>query len=216
MGYSSGVNGMTGSKETVSTCADNIKNRRSIRSYDEKSVSKEQIEHLIELAGMAPSVMNTQPWRFTVLLGDAREDALGVLRLSSIYLEEALSLLTPEELESLQREPELADQKIIDFFNSLGNAPAILVVTARRTDNEILRRQEMVSCGTAIQNLMLAANAEGLGTCCIGFVLWVEKQLLEVLNLGDSVLIAIISLGYPKDVPEAPKRRVQDINWVGP
>lgn len=192
-----------------------ITSRRSIRSYTDQPVAKQTIERLVALAGMAPSIMNTQPWHFTVVQGAKREGILALLRRSSLYLEDTLALLDDEERAAQAHESEEDKQHIMEFFDSLGGAPVIIVMTMKKVANEVIRRMEMISCGAAVENLMLGASCLGLGTCCVGSALWVEEELLEQLDLKDCELVTILSLGYPTAVPAAPLRKVQVIDWLG-
>jgi nitroreductase len=173
------------------------------------------IEKLISLSAMAPSVMNIQPWQFTVVQGAKREGILTLLRRSSLYLEDALALLDSEERKAVAAEVEENKKNVLDFFDTLGRAPAIIVMTMKKVDNDVLRRQVLVSCGAAAQNLMLAASCYDLGTCCVGSALWVEEELLEQLDLKDCNLVTIIALGHPAEIPSAPLRKVQIIDWRG-
>ena len=56
-----------------------IVNRRSIRSYRPKPVSKEDIETILQAGALAPSSKNRQPWRFTVATGTEKAAALAVM-----------------------------------------------------------------------------------------------------------------------------------------
>lgn len=194
-----------------------FKGRRSVRSYDDKPVSREMIEHLIEMASLAPSTLNAQPWRFTVIQGERREAILSLLRRSSLYLEDTLTLLDSDAKAEFKKHitPE-AQEHVMAFFDSLGNAPVIIVVSTKKLTNDVLRRMALISCATAVQNLMLAASCAGLGTCCVGSALWTEEELLQQLDISDQELVTIISLGYPAEVPVPKERKKISIDWIGP
>ena len=48
--------------------------RKSVRAYLDKTVSKEQIENILNLAKHAPSGVNTQPWKVAVVMGEKKRD----------------------------------------------------------------------------------------------------------------------------------------------
>lgn len=201
---------------TAVECDKLFESRRSIRFYTDQIVSKDMIEHLLGLAATAPSVMNIQPWRFTVVQGDKREGILGSMRQSCKYIDEAVGLLEPEDKQALQSDSHTSKEKIMEFYETLGRASAIIAVTMKKVDNKALRRQMLVSCGAAVQNLMLAANCYGLGTCCVGFALWVEEKILQDLGSLDSELVTIIALGYPAEHPNPATQKKVTIDWIGP
>ena len=61
-----------------------IKDRRSIRKYDGREVPREMLEKIIAAGMCAPSAKNRQPWKYVVVTGSAKQDALSVLSLIHI------------------------------------------------------------------------------------------------------------------------------------
>ena len=57
-----------------------ILERRSCRSYDKKEVTEEQLREIMEYGIWSPSGTNSQPWRFDVLMGDAKDEIIAVMR----------------------------------------------------------------------------------------------------------------------------------------
>jgi nitroreductase len=94
----------------------------------------------------------------------------------------------------------------------LHGAPALIVVCATSSD-----QQAAEDCALATQNLMLAAHARGLGTCCIGLARpWLNqpegKMLLGIPAACVPVIPVIV--GQPAAVPPAPGRHAPRIDWV--
>lgn len=208
---------MAKDKCSTSNCDDLFKGRRSIRAYEDKPVPREMIEHLIKCAAQAPSTLNAQPWHFTVIQGERKEAILGLLRRSSLYLEDQLAILDAKGREDFeQHATEEERQRFMTFYDSLGHAPAIIVITTRKLDIDVMRRMALISCAAAAENLMLAASCYGLGTCCVGSGLWTEEELLQQLDISDSELVATIAIGYPAETPEPVWRDEPTINWIGP
>ncbi len=195
----------------------NIHNRRSIRSYKDRPVPKETIRQILDAACWAPSLLNSQPWRFTVLQGDSREGILKLLRRTLRYLEDILPVLEPEEQKEFLKEhgSEEEQQKTIEFFDTLGGAPDIVVVTMRKVRNDYNRRMGLIACGGAVENLMLAAASLGVATCCVGSTLWIEDAILQVMNRPDDEFVTLLSMGYPAEETGMTKRRPASIEWIG-
>ena len=197
------------------TCDELMKDRRSIRAYKDKPVPKDIIEKVIDLATEAPSVLNAQPWHFTVVQREKREAIMNLLRRSSLYLEDMMPLLEESQFESFKAGLDEKKKHVIKFYDTLGGAPVIIVVSMRKVTGDVRRRMALQGCAMAVQNLMLAAHSLGLGTCCIGSALWVEEELLQIMDLSNSELITIVSLGYADETPEAPPRKKDVTSWVG-
>lgn len=185
-----------------------INDRRSVRAYLNKPVPKEAVQTLLDAAVQAPSVMNSQPWRFHALTGDARDRIIGIISKSSWHVEELFDLLNIQEREE-------SVQQAAQFFADLGGAPVIIVVTMPKITHPVLLKMSGISCGMAVQNMMLAAHAEGLATCCIGSSLWVDDELMKELGIEDSYLVTVLAVGYPERTPNAPPRRKDVVEWEG-
>jgi nitroreductase len=128
-----------------------IETRRSIGRLREDEPPRQLIELLLNAAVQAPNHHETQPWRFVVLTGRARSE-LGKA------MAEALRARTPEQDES--RLQALCDAELAKPLR----APVLIAVGVKHDQNErILPVEDLQACSAAIQNLLLAAHASGLG-----------------------------------------------------
>ncbi len=142
-----------------------IKNRRATppRFLAKTEISKEIIQQLLENANWAPTHKNTEPWRFKVYLGEAKQK-LAI----DIY-----SLLTQKVADG---EP-LNIQKIDKFKESLERVPvAIAIVFERDAAERIPEWQEIAAVSIAVQNMWLTATSLGLGA------FWSTPEFLPLLN----------------------------------
>jgi len=156
---------------------DAILTRRSIREFEKKEIDDKLIGVILYAATHAPSAGNIQDWEFVVV---------------------------KEE----EQKKKLARSAIGQDF--IAKAPVIIVVCANlaRTSLKYGKRGEtfyaIQDTGFAIQNMMLAAHALGLGSCLVGFE---EDSVMEILELPDNIRpVAIIPIGYPAEKPEKPTR----------
>jgi len=144
-----------------------VRNRRSIRLFENKAVDKEKLLKVLEAARLAPSAGNAQPWSFVVISDD-----------------------------NVKKNLRLAYDR--DWFVT---APTIIVACAlpekawTRRDGE---QYWKVDISIAMQNLVLVAQEEGLGTCWVaGFD---EKKAKNVLGIPRNVrVVAMTPLGYPAE-----------------
>ncbi len=159
-----------------------IYGRQSIRSFEEKNVSKELVDKLLEAACQAPTAGNLQPWRFYVVRrGDIKEKLVSAA-LGQRFVAEAPVVIVV-----------CADLNAASWgYGERGRSLYALQDTA-----------------AAIENLLLAAYAEGLGTCWVGA--FNEAEASRALNLPSHLRpVALIPLGYPRRRGRKASRRSVD------
>ena len=181
---------------------DVIRNRRSVRDYSDAAIDRPTIERLIEVAILAPSAMNLQPWAFAVLLD--RERIEGYAKRAKYWLLTSLS----ETFYEPSIRHTLEDPQYVLFFH----APALVVVLAKSSGT-----QSAEDCCLAAEHLMLAARNEGVGSCWIGLARpWLDLTATKAeLKLPEQYyVVAPIVLGYPKAWPESPGRNPAEIHWL--
>jgi nitroreductase len=173
-----------------------IKSRRAIRSFEDKPVPDQTIQTLLEAATYAPSAINIQPWKFTVV---TNKEAMKQL---SDMAKPALIRMLPdvgdEGLMGLKKR--LSDPQ----YNIFYNAPLLIFVSGIKSPYAIY------DCSMAAQNMMLAAYSLGIGSCWIGTAVHTANDPKVKADLGvpeDHEVHAAIIFGYPKGAPKAPLRR---------
>jgi nitroreductase len=153
-----------------------IVGRRSVRRYKLDPVPKKLIERILDAARWAPSGGNIQPWKFIVI----------------------------------------NDRNILELIRKvspgyLGETPlAILVCSDREKEYKVggtLGRDylSVADCSMAVENMLLAAHALGLGACVVkSFARVAVKEMLEIPKGIDPELLVIV--GYPAHIPTPPVR----------
>ena len=180
---------------------DILRSRHSVRDYTRDAPQRSIIERLIEAATLAPSAMNEQPWHFTVV----QDRAL----LRTISDRAKAHLLATESSLSDHAKTMLEGEA----FNVFYNAPALIVISAPA---ELPWAVE--DCALAAENLMLAAAAEGLGSCWIGFAQRLLSTAAGASLIGVSSnlrCVAPIIVGKPAVTPTPTARRTPTIHWIG-
>jgi nitroreductase len=183
-----------------------IMNRRSHRSYKPEMPARDVLERVIQAALWAPSGLNAQPWDITVLAGKFRDELVEVADRAFTYL---LPILKQAQF------PEEAQDMLMKFFKDLGGAPVVMAVTIFIDPNENVNFDHIQSGAALVQNLLLAAHAEGLGTCWMTGANALEKEILQFLGKTDRKLLAITPIGYPAKEPPAPPRKPREVSWLG-
>ena len=168
--------------------------RRSVRKYLDKPVEHEKLEAITRYGINAPSGMNRQPWVIRVV-----EDQKLIADVTEVYKKAN------------------ADQVARDkgFKNMFRNAPNIICIcTPAKGGGEL-------DAGLLGENIMLAAQAMGLGTCCLGGPVRFLKSnadakfFLDRLNIpADYQLNYIIAIGYPDEWPDPKPRDASKVEFI--
>jgi len=173
-----------------------IKERRDMRHFNNQSLEDGLLLRLLTVANQAPSVGLMQPWRF--------------IRITEPKLKSSIKMLVETER---QITAELLNDRKKDFLKLKVEgisecAELIVVALPDGREKHVFGRRTMpdmdlasVSC--AIQNMWLAARAEGIG---LGWVsLFDPTQLADLLNMPkDSRPIAILCIGHVENFYEKP------------
>jgi len=178
----------------VNPVLSNIMARRSIRKYLDKPVEHEKLEVIVKCGINAPSGMNRQPWIIRVV-----EDQKLIADVTEVYKQE-----NPEQV---------ARDK--DFKNMFRNAPNLICICTPANGGGEL------DAGLLGENMMLAAQSMGLGTCCLGgpvrFLLSNEKCkfFLDRLDIpANYKLNYILAIGYPDEQPDAKPRDASKVKYI--
>lgn len=170
-----------------------IMSRRSIRKYQDKQVEHEKLALIAKCGINAPSGMNQQPWAVRVV---ENQD----------FINGTTEIFKKENPDQVKRDA--------NFKNIYRNAPNIIVVATPEGNGQL-------DAGLMGENMMLAAQSMGLGTCCLGgpvrFLQSSEacKPYIAKLNLPDGYEICyILAVGYPDESPEAKPRDESKIEFV--
>lgn len=178
-----------------------IEGRHALRDFSTEPVSAALLGRIMHAAAVAPSAMNAQPWHFHVCTGESRAEIGRIVSQTTVHLTEYMDVLGPKRYEDA-----------VGWYSSLGNAPVVVGVSAPVTDSQFDATNTLLSIGAAMENLMLAARAEGLGTCPITFAWWVRDELGQLFGLGeDRSVVAIIAMGYPGVIPAAAPPKGEDV-----
>ena len=178
----------------VNPVLSNIMARRSVRKYLDKPVEHEKLEVIVRAGINAPSGMNRQPWIVRVV-----EDQKLIADVTEIYKQ--------ENAEQVKRDK--------DFKNMFRNAPNLICVCTPANGGGEL------DAGLLGENMMLAAQSLGLGTCCLGgpvrFLKSNDKAKFFIDRLeipSDYQLNYIIAVGYPDEQPDAKPRDASKVKFI--
>ncbi len=178
-----------------------IHNRHSEGKVKPDSLPRTLIEKLLDAAVQAPNHYKVRPWRFMVLTGDGR-NKLGDAMAAS----------------QQARHPEFS-QAVIDKTRSLPlRAPVVIAVAVGKpSEAKVLEIENICAAAAATENMLLAAQALGLGAKWRTGEWARDAKVKEFLGLeSDQHLIAFVYIGYPEIVAKpAPRPSFEDRTlWI--
>lgn len=178
---------------------------RAIRRFRSDPVPDELIERVLDAAIHAPSGAIRQTWRFLVLRDPAVRATVGALYGHSFY-----ETYTPERRAQAESEQQARVLRSAAYLaDHIADEPPVLILACLENtpDSPPAERGAGSSIYPAVQNLMLAARALGLGTCLTTLHLRHEAEIKALLDIPAHVdTYALIPLGYPA-TPFGPLRR---------
>lgn len=159
-----------------------VRRRTSVRAYRPDPVADEVLNRILEAGRLAPSAKNLQPWKFIVIKDPAVKAALVPACRNQAFVSQAPVVICGCAIES-------------EVWKGMGGYWSA----------------EAVDLAIALEHIILAAAAEGLGTCWIGA--FVEAEVRKVLAIPEGVKpIALTPLGYPaKETSPRPRKPLSDI-----
>ena len=180
-------------QEEKNQVIETIMARRSVRKYKDQPVEREKLQQIVTCGINAPSGMNLQPWEVRVV--DNADYINGITEL--------FKAANPKQAE----DP--------NFKNMFRNAPAVIFIASPADGSGQL------DCGLLGENIILAAQSLGLGTCCLGGPVGFMKNnadaapYVERLKLPeDYQLLYAIAVGYPDETPDAKPRKAEKVLFV--
>ena len=163
---------------------DALKQRPSIRNYNDKKLKESKLKEILNLVILAPSTKNTQPWYIKVIYKDK-------------ILKEKIADMLVDKMGNIA----------LRTSNAIKTSEALVIVYGN-INNEVF---DYSSIGACIENMLLSAIELGVSSLWIGYILEIEKELKNILPT-DKKLVAAITLGYSDEHPVArPRKTLEEV-----
>jgi nitroreductase len=155
-----------------------IHERRSTRRFTDKQISPEQLDALLDAAIWAPSGGNSQSWLFTAI---QKKDVL--LHLNELVREGFQHWIPDDDYPGKLAIKEYSQKADYNFYRE---APTLIIAS-----NQPNYENAMADCSLALENIFLAAQSMGLGSCYINQLHWLRDD--------PDVRAYLFELGIPKE-----------------
>jgi nitroreductase len=171
----------------MDTILDIIIKRMSIRAYQNKPLPEDTIRAILEAAKNAPTARNMQELEYKVITNPALINKLS----------DRIGVILSQEMAAQPARPGMPTppERLQIFYK----APLLIIITGPEDNSYIY-----TDAALAVQNIMLYATAQNLGSCFIGMATLIEKDrsLMKELHCGDKMKIAAaVIAGYPNETP---------------
>ena len=191
--------------EASMSVMDAIQHRRSVRDYASKTIERKVIQTLLDAAVHAPTAMHEEPWSFAVV-----QDKNVLDRLS-----ESAKKLVHNEAQGSDTDRAKHTLHVVDKpdFHVFYNAGTLIVIFSKLQGAFVV-----ADCWLAAENLLLAACAQGLGTCVIGFAvsaLNTPEWKSELKIPAEMTAIAPMIVGVPAgETSPVPRKAPEILSWL--
>ena len=188
---------------------DVIEKRASIRMFTDEKVPINDIKEMIRRAGLAPSINNSQPWKFITIINEEIIEQMG-----KIVQQKVLEYFPHENI----KEKMMAQAKVLRFSSFFMDAPVIVAVEmspyktvigvllkgrelSLENVNRLRNFPNIQSIGAAVENLILSAFDLGYGACWLSGLLIARNELEELLGItSPNTLAACVAVGHPREI----------------
>ncbi len=180
-------------RRSLRLLGERIRGRRTVAQFLKQPVARKLILEAIEVARWAPNHHVTEPWHFYLL---GKESVARAVELTRTIVTE-------------NRNEKLADFKAA----AAAERPGWLVVTCRRSDDELREREDYASCCCAIQNLMLYLSEAGVASKWSTGAITRDARFFELLGVdpAQAFIVGLVFYGYPRITPGQKRRDVGEI-----
>ena len=173
--------------------AEVLHGRRTIELFLQTSVPKALVKEAIEVATWAPNHHVTEPWHFYLLGKQTIERCLDLCR-------DIVTARKGEKAGEFKRE-------------RWSEKPGWVVVTCKRSSDELLQQEDYAACCAAVQNFALYLWKAGVGCKWTTGAITRDERFSEIVGFdADSAfVVGLIWFGYPKLTPTQSRKALADV-----
>ncbi len=191
-----------------------LKTRASHRKYQPDAIPEETIRRLIDCARCAPSGHNLQPWRFVAVTDRAQIQAMG----------EAVNAQYSQVIADVPEDVRKKYEAYRFYVTHFKDAPVVFVVLAAESTyitTDLATEygidlppvahcdMDLLGVGAVVQNLLLAAHAEGLAACWMTDpITYAQKQIEALIPVPEGFhVVTLVPLGKPTKTRHGPPKK---------
>jgi len=193
-----------------------IKSRRSIRKFKTDEIPGEKLEQMLEAARLAPSGVNSQPWRFVLVKSQEMREELKEATIMPFVHQAPVVVVCCVDLEAAGKDQVSKRARELLEAGAFTGTPLEdfdpdAYAKSTSMEEEAARHYLRLNAAIAVEHMVLQAADLGLGTCWV--MLFSKKKVKHILQLEERYdVLALLPVGYPaQDPPLRPRLDLQDI-----
>lgn len=175
-----------------------LRGRRTINLYLQTPVPERLVTDAIESATWAPNHHVTEPWRFYLLGRQTIDRCLELIR----------------DIVAAKKDAKAGEFKAQNWAEK----PGWLVVTCRKSEDELLQQEDYAACSAATQNFMLHLWKAGVGSKWTTGEITRDRRFFDLLGIdaAQEFVVGLIWYGYPKVTPEQSRKALDQALTILP
>lgn len=174
--------------------AEALRGRRTIELFLQTEVPANLVNEAIEAALWAPNHHVTEPWHFYRLGEKTKQRCLDL----------CADIVTAKK-----------GEKAAEFKRrSWSEKPGWMVVTCKRSSNELLQLEDYAACCAAVQNFLLYLWKAGIGSKWTSGDIIRDSRFFEIVGIDadEEFVVGLIWYGYPKMTPTQSRKNREDVS----
>jgi len=170
-----------------------LRGRRTIELFLNTPVPAALVKEALEAATWAPNHHLTEPWKFCLLGKESVSSCLELVR----------------DIVTAKKDAKMGEFKV----QSWSEKPGWLVVTCRKSDDEMTQREDYAACCAATQNFMLYLWKAGVGSKWTTGDITRDARFFDIvgINADDEFVVGLIWYGYPKLTPTQSRKPIDEV-----
>ena len=170
-----------------------LRGRRTIELFLNTPVPAALVKEALEAATWAPNHHLTEPWKFCLLGKESVSSCLELVR----------------DIVTAKKDAKMGEFKV----QSWSEKPGWLVVTCRKSDDEMTQREDYAACCAATQNFMLYLWKAGVGSKWTTGDITRDARFFDIvgINADDEFVVGLIWYGYPKLTPTQSRKSLDEV-----
>nr|WP_320049556.1 nitroreductase family protein [uncultured Desulfuromonas sp.] len=183
--------------------------RHSIRKFTDQPVSSEVLQTILDAANQAPSAHNQQSWRFVVASGDKKRQLAELVKQRATEFPKASSALLRMAARSIATAPVVV--AVVNTGELIDHGTRLFQLESADVSRDFFRTMEIQSSAAAVENMLLAATAFGLGSVWLGVLFLIKDEVMSFLGERQGEFMAVVPIGYAERDSQGPKKRATSV-----
>jgi nitroreductase len=185
-----------------------IRDRRSVRLFDNREIPESDIMRVLQAANHAPSAHNQQSWRFIVVRGEKKQELAALTNKKAADFPKSSAALLRMAARSISSAPVVS--AVVNTGELIKHGTELFNLD-RENAADFFRTMEIQSSAAAVENLLLAATSLGICSVWLGALFLIKNDVLHQLEEPEGEFMAVVPLGYSEKMRAMPPKKSLEV-----